>query len=225
LSVAQGKIYIIGTPIGNEKDITLRALEILHSVDAIICEEYREGSTLLKKLGITKELICINEHNEPEQAALVLQRVFKGETFGLVSDCGTPIFADPGRMLVSQAVGYGIAVIPVPGPSSLAAALSVCDFPLECFIFAGFLSPKEPDRRQELQRLKQHGMPIILMDTPYRMGTLLKDVSRIYGPKTQVMLACNMTQSNEHIYRGEIGGIASQVGTHKAEFVLIIKGR
>jgi 16S rRNA (cytidine1402-2'-O)-methyltransferase len=225
LAVTQGKIYIIGTPIGNEKDITLRALETLRSVDAIICEEYREGSTLLKKLGITKELICINEHNEPEQVAIVLQRVFKGQTFGVVSDCGTPVFADPGAMLVSQAVEYGISVIPVPGPSSLAAALSVCGFPLERFIFAGFLSPKEADRRQELQRLKQHGMPTILMDTPYRMGTLLRDVSRIYGSKTQVMLACNLTQSNERIYRGEIGDIASQVGAHKAEFVLIIKGR
>ncbi len=119
-------MYIVATPIGNPDDITLRALDVLRSADAVICEERRPGSTLLKKYGITpNELIPLNEHNETGEAQNIVSRLVKGETMALISDAGTPLFADPGAQLIQQAVMMGVPVSPVPGASSLMAALSI----------------------------------------------------------------------------------------------------
>ncbi len=127
-----GTLYIVSTPIGNPDDITLRAIEVLKSADAVVCEEYKPGSTLLKRLGIAgKELLLLNEHNEEVQAADLLVRLLNGETLALFSDCGTPVFADPGAYLIQLAAGSGVKVTPVPGASSLMAALSVLDMKLE----------------------------------------------------------------------------------------------
>jgi 16S rRNA (cytidine1402-2'-O)-methyltransferase len=219
-----GELFIVATPIGNPADITLRALDVLKSVDAIICEEVRQGSTLLKKLKIEpKELIALNEHNEPEQAADIILRLFNKQNLALISDCGTPVFADPGHYLVQQAVEAGIPVIPIPGPSSLMAALSVLEFNIPRFIFGGFL-PREADlRRRELHRLRGLGIPVILMDTPYRLESLLDDVSKTFGKGQPVTLACDLTLVTEKIYRGSISEVRQQVGKKKAEFILVIK--
>src|SRR5512142_1936519 len=125
--ITKGHLYIVATPIGNPRDITLRALDVLQEVDAVICEEYREGSTLLKKLGISKEVIEINEHNETDQAPQVLQRLLLQQSMALISDCGTPVFADPGATLIKLVVDSGVPVVPIPGPSSLMATLSILD--------------------------------------------------------------------------------------------------
>lgn len=110
-----GKLYIVATPIGNPRDITLRALDVLNTVDGVICEEYREGSTLLKRLDVTvKELIILNEHNEAEVTADLVVRMFKGASFALISDAGTPVFADPGAYLIQEAGLSGLDVIPYP---------------------------------------------------------------------------------------------------------------
>jgi len=134
-----GTLYIVATPIGNMGDITLRAVETLRSVDAVICEEYKPGSTLLKRLEINdKELILLNEHNEAEKAAELLPRLLNGESFALISDCGTPVFSDPGAYLIQLASSSGITVTPLPGASSLMATLSLLDTKIERFVFAGF---------------------------------------------------------------------------------------
>jgi 16S rRNA (cytidine1402-2'-O)-methyltransferase len=219
-----GNLYIVATPIGNPADITLRALEVLKDVDAIICEETRQGSTLLKRLGIVpNELISLNEHNEPEQAADIVMRLFNMQDLALISDCGTPVFADPGHYLVQQAVDVGIPVIPIPGPSSLMAALSVLEFNMTRFVFGGFL-PREADlRRRELHRLHGLGMSVVLMDTPYRLESLLDDVAKTFGKGQPVTLACDLTLSTEKIYRGSIGEVRQQTGKRKAEFILVIR--
>jgi 16S rRNA (cytidine1402-2'-O)-methyltransferase len=121
-----GSLSIVATPIGHPQDITLRALDVLHSVDAVICEEARPGSTLLKRHNIQKPLILLNEHNENQVVPEIVQRIWKGEHLALISDCGTPIFADPGRSLLQALEESGIRVTPVPGPASLTAAISVC---------------------------------------------------------------------------------------------------
>src|SRR5664279_5029043 len=108
VNVEKSHLYVVATPIGNPRDITLRAMYILQEVDAVICEEQREGSTLLKKLGITKEIILLNEHNEPEMAADIVMRLHMGQALALVSDCGTPVFADPGATLIAQVVEQGL---------------------------------------------------------------------------------------------------------------------
>ena len=218
-----GKLYIVATPIGNPQDITLRALNILGSVDAVICEERRPGSTLLKKLGVTpKELISLNEHNEPAEASQIALRMAKGESFALISDAGTPVFADPGATLIRLAVEYGVTTVPIPGPSSLMAALSVLDFKLEQFIFAGFLSRDPNQRRRDLQRLRGLHMPVVLLDTPYRLNALLEDIGKVFGQNQELTLAFNLTLPGEKILRGSPAEIRQRIGSAKGEFVLII---
>src|SRR5574340_1402861 len=188
-----GKLYIVATPIGNPRDITLRALDILKSVDGVICEERREGSTLLKRLEVPEgELITLNEHNEAEATADLVLRMFKGDSFALISDAGTPVFADPGAYLIQETSLNGLDVVPIPGPSSLMAALSVLDFKLEKFVYGGFLSRVPDERRQELTRLRGLRMTVILMDTPYRLAALLDDVEKIFGKGQR------LTRSEEH---------------------------
>lgn len=213
----------MATPIGNMLDITLRALKVLSEVDAIICEELRQGSRLLKKLNITaRELIALNEHNESTQADEIISRLSKGQSMALISDCGTPVFADPGHFLIKQAIQAGLDVTPIPGPSSLSAILSILDFKLEKFVFGGFLPRIPQQRTQELKRLRSLNMPIVLMDTPYRMVTLLDEVSRVFGNKQHVTLACNLTTPEEKIYRGSVLDVRNNLKVRKAEFVLVI---
>lgn len=218
------KLSIVAIPIGHPDDITLRAIETLRQADAIICEEIKEASTLLKRLEITgKELISLNEHNEIELVPTLLMRLVQtNEHMALISDCGTPVFSDPGSALIGQAANYGIKVTPVPGASSLMAALSVLGFKPDRFVYGGFL-PRDADvRRRELMRLRGLRMTVVLMDTPYRMAALLDDVARTFGKGAQVTLACDLTLPKETIYRGTAGEVKQQAGQRKAEFILII---
>lgn len=219
----KGTLYIVATPIGNMGDITLRALEVLKSADAVVCEEYKPGSTLLKKLGITgKEMVLLNEHNEAEVAADILTRLLNGQSLALFSDCGTPVFSDPGSYLIQLASSSGVRVTPVPGASSLMAALSVLDFHLERFVFAGFL-PREPEQRKRaLTHYGRHKMPIVLMDTPYRLGSLLDDVIKVFGKNQWVTVAFDLTLPTEFIFRGEAGAVREQIGQRKGEFIMIV---
>ena len=218
-----GKLYIVATPIGNPRDITLRALDILNSVDAVICEGRREGSTLLKRLDVPqKELIILNEHNEAETTADLVIRMHKGASFALISDAGTPVFADPGAYLIREAVLNGLQVIPVPGPSSLMAALSILDFKIDQFVYGGFLSRVPEERRKELTRLRGLGMPVVLMDTPYRFTALLDDVEKVFGKGKRLTLGFDLTLESEMIVRGTPAEVKKAVGQRKGEFVLII---
>lgn len=218
-----GCLYIVATPIGNTGDITLRAIETLRKVDGIICEEARIGTTLLKKLEIpAKELILLNEHNEQEKAADLVIRIARGESFALISDCGTPVFADPGAFLVQQISLMELPVIPVPGPSSLMAALSVLDFKLERFTYAGFL-PRDPiQRRKQLESLRYLKTAVVILDTPYRLGALLDDVGKVFGGGQRITLAMDITLSSETILRGRLDELRKRVGPRKAEFILIV---
>ncbi len=218
-----GILYIVATHIGHPRDITLRAVETLQNCDAVICEAFREGSTLLKSIGITgKEIILLNEHNEADQTQEILTRLFIGQNLAIISDCGTPVFADPGHYLLRQAVQAGIRVVPIPGPSSLMAALSVLDFELKMFVFGGFL-PRDPDsRRQELTRLREFGMPVVLMDTPYRLNALLQDIAKVFGRNAAVTLAADLTLPNEKILRGPVSELLNLQLGKKSEFILIV---
>jgi 16S rRNA (cytidine1402-2'-O)-methyltransferase len=220
-----GSLFVIATPIGNYDDITIRALNTLKSVDVIICEEFREGTTLLKKLDIPKkELVLLNEHNEKEQVPEILNRLLQGENFGLISDCGTPVFADPGHYLIEQTTMFNIPVLPIPGASSLMATLSVLNFKLDKFYFAGFLPREKNERKKSLEYLRTLNIPIILMDTPYRLTKLLDEISRTFGKNRQITLAVNITMENEQYYRGTIAEVISALTLTKAEFMLVVHG-
>ncbi len=218
-----GILYIVATPLGNPKDITLRAIEILSWVDGIICEDIRNAKRLLHQLNLPeKPLYPLNEHNEMQQAPALVDQLKSGRHLALISDCGTPVFSDPGAFLIHQAITTGILVKPIPGPSSLMAALSVLDVPLEQFVFGGFLPRKPEERRQALKRLKTIGMPIILMDTPYRLITLLQEIAQVFGDQIPITLALDLTLPQETILRGSVSSVINTLKTRKAEFVLIV---
>lgn len=217
-----GKLFIVATHIGNPKDITLRALHILQEVDAVICEEFRQGSRLLHQLGIENTLIDLNEHNENEEASNIAFRIAKGETMAIISDAGTPVFADPGQHLLELLYQMDIPVSPIPGPASLMAALSLCDFSIDRFLFAGFPPQKSHLREPFLEKYKSANEPVILMDTPYRLTKLLNEVITVFGKQQEILLACDMTQKNEKIYRGSVSDILASVSGQKSEFILIL---
>jgi len=217
-----GKLYIVATPIGHPKDITLRALEILKKVDAVICEEIRLGNRLLNTLHIENEILTLNEHNETQEAQNIAFRIAQGETMAIISDAGTPVFADPGQQLIKLLYQMDVPVSPIPGPSSLMAALSLCDFSIDRFIFAGFPPRKSPERESFLQKYVGQTTPLILMDTPYRLTKLLTEVQSLFGKGTDILLACDLTQKKETVFRGSIQEILPKVSGQKREFILIL---
>ena len=218
-----GTLYIVATPIGNAQDITLRAIETLKSVDAVICEERKDGSRLLKQLEITgKPLIELNEHNEAIMIEQVLIDLMNGKNMALISDCGTPVFSDPGKQLLRLMTEMRIKVAPVPGVSSLMAALSLCPFDMETFTFLGFLPPKTEQRSAVLQKYKINDSPIILMDTPYRLGKLLDEISKVFSRQQQIFLACDLTLPSEAVYLGSVQDVIAEIQSRKAEFILIL---
>ena len=217
-----GKLYIVATPIGHPKDITLRALDILKSVDAVICEELRLGSKLLHQLGIENDLIPLNEHNEAMEAQNIMVRIAKGETMAIISDAGTPVFADPGQHLLELLYQAGIPVSPIPGPASLTAALSLCDFSIDRFIFAGFPPRKTELRDKFIAGYKNETAPVVFMDTPYRLTKLLEEIAMHFGKKQDILLACDLTLKKEAVFRGPVQDILTQVAGQKREFMLIV---
>ncbi len=217
-----GKLYVVATPIGNAGDITTRALETLAHADVILCEEHRNGSRLLKSLGITKPLLELNEHNEAERIQEVMLMLAQGQTLALISDCGTPVFSDPGKKLLQLLYEMNIAVTPLPGASSLMAALSVCPFDLEEFLFIGFLPVKTDQRQKRLSQLKYSNYPLVLMDTPYRLQRLLQEVQQSFGKKQNIFLACDLTMPEEGLYLGPVDEILPKIQNRKAEFILIL---
>ena len=217
-----GALYIVATPIGNPRDITLRALDILKQVDAIICEDLRQGSRLLRQLGVENELLTLNEHNEAEESEFIVLRLAQGESMAIISDAGTPVFAAPGRHLLDLCYQAGISISPIPGSSSLMAALSLSNFPIDRFIFAGFPPVKSEHREGFLARYKSESVPVILMDTPYRLTKLLTEVQSVFGKSQDILLACDLTLKQETIYRGNIADILPKVTGQKREFILIL---
>ena len=217
-----GKLYVVATPIGNAGDITTRAIETLAHADVILCEEHRNGSRLLKSLGIAKPLLELNEHNEAERIQEVLLMLAQGQSLALISDCGTPVFSDPGKKLLQLLYEMNITVTPLPGASSLMAALSVCPFDLEEFLFIGFLPVKTDQRQKKLSQLKYSNYPLVLMDTPYRMQRLLQEVQQSFGKKQNIFLACDLTMPEERLYLGPVDEILPRIQSRKAEFILIL---
>lgn len=220
----KGNLYLIATPIGNYEDITLRALRILKSSDLILCEEYKEARRLLASYDIRKELIPLNEHTEKDTALEIIQLLNEGKNIALISDCGTPLFSDPGHYLVSLCLNSKIDVIPIPGADSLLPALITSGFNIQKFFYYGWLSPKKDERQNELNKLKNTKEVIVLMDTPYRLQKLLSDVKNSFGNNTPVSLAYQITMENEKIFRGNISEVSTLANEAnlKGEFVLII---
>jgi 16S rRNA (cytidine1402-2'-O)-methyltransferase len=189
----------------------------------VICEEQRVGTTLLKKLGLpAKEIILLNEHNEAEQTPNIAMRLLQEQSLALISDCGTPVFADPGATLINHLVEQGIPVVPVPGPSSLMAAFSTLNIKLDRFIYAGFLPRDREERRKTIKHLRHLRIPIVIMDAPYRLLPVLEDLEATLGGGTTVTLAIDLTLPGEAILRGAVSTVRKGLNQRKGEFVLIV---
>jgi len=218
-----GCLFIVSVPIGNDGDITLRALNVLREVNAIICEEYRQGSTLLKKLNLpAKELLLLNEHNEQEVNQQIVELLMSGMDMALISDCGTPGFADPGTSLIKLANEKHIPIKPIPGASALMAVIAVSPLPMDEFYFAGFLPRKTEERKTKLEKLTRLKTPIVLMDTPYRLKKLLVEIFQIFGKNRRVTLGFDLTLPTEKIMHGIVEDVLRQIGEQKGEFMLIV---
>ena len=221
------KLYIVSTPIGNYEDITLRAVRILKEVDFIICEEFKEARRLLSHLKINKDLFSINEHNENENADEIILKLVEGKSAALISDSGTPLFSDPGHLLVQLAIQNRIEVIPVPGASSILSALVGSGINFENFYYYGWLSPKKDIRKKQILDLKKRKEVIVLMDTPYRLRTLLEDVAKLWSKNIPIVLAYELTNAKEKFYRGtceEVFRLAVKENL-KGEFVMIVNNK
>ncbi len=223
----KGKLYLVATPIGNYEDITLRALNVLKSADLIICEEFKEARRLLSHYQISKELFSLNEHNEKEVADELLLKLIEGKSAALISDCGTPLFSDPGHLLVELCISQNIDVVPIPGANSILPALTGSGLDFEKFYYYGWLSPKKDIRKQQLYKLKNLNEVVVLMDTPYRIKSMLEDIVKILGRNIRTVLAFQLTMKDEKFYRGTAEEILRIVEAKnlKGEFVMILNNK
>ncbi|PLX33366.1 MAG: 16S rRNA (cytidine(1402)-2'-O)-methyltransferase [Ignavibacteria bacterium] len=219
-----GTLYIVGTPIGDPGDISLRAIETLKSVDYIACEERKTALRLLREHGVEKELVEVNEHTEREETEQIVLDLAMGQDIALISDCGMPVFADPGTHLLTEALDTGIRVTAVPGPTSLTTALALSGFDAHRFYFYGFLSPKRPERKSELQRLRNFDDPVVFLDAPYRLVQVLEDLTASFGNGRSACVACDLTLPKEEVRRGTLKQLRDHFRKHNAkrEFVIIV---
>ncbi len=218
-------LYLIATPIGNLEDITLRALRILREEVAVIaCEDTRHTQTLLEHYEIRKPLISYHEHNEASRAADIVERLERGESIALVSDAGTPLISDPGFRAVTAAIQKGFAVVPVPGPSAVLAALAGSGLPVDEFRFIGFLPSKTAARRKALQHIASGSATVIAYESPHRILETLADIAEVF-PRRPLALAREITKIHEEFLRGSAREIREQLVARavvKGEITLVI---
>src|ERR1700756_4199181 len=179
----EGCLYLVGTPIGNLEDITMRALRILKEVDQIACEDTRHTQKLLAHYDIHKPLVSYHEHNESTRATELLAALEQGAKIALVSDAGMPLVSDPGHRLVTLCLQHDIPVVPIPGPSALLASLSASGMPSEEFLFVGFLPARSGERRRALERLRIEERTIILYEAPHRVAECVREALGILGDR------------------------------------------
>jgi len=222
----KGCLYVVATPMGNLEDITLRALGVLQSADIVAAEDTRKTGRLLARYQIRRRLISYHEHNEQRRAEELVARLEKGEAVALVSDAGTPGISDPGYRLVTAAVRNGIQVVPIPGVSAVAAALSVAGLPTDGFVFAGFAPKKRNRRRALLEELAVSPFTVVFYESPLRIVTLLGEIRDTMGNRDCVV-AREMTKVHEEFLRGPISEVIETSAARssiKGECTLLIAG-
>lgn len=199
---AKSALYVVGTPIGNLEDISLRALRVLKEADLIACENTRQTQKLLTHYAIATRTISYHEHNEVARSAELVAQMQQGASVALVTDAGMPGLSDPGYRLIAQAIENGIPIVPVPGPSAFLAALAPSGLPTDSFQFSGFLPAKRGARRSALQGLKDSSTTQIFYEAPHRIVEALEDIVEILGETRRVVIARELTKLHEEFLRG-----------------------
>lgn len=228
INTDQGKLFIVATPIGNLKDITLRALEVLESVDWIAAEDTRHSKKLLQHYGLNKKLISLHEHNELERRNELLALLKTGEQGALISDAGTPLISDPGYHLVNLLRQEHIQVEPIPGASAMIAALSASGLPTDRFSFEGFLPAKKQKRLHVLEGLTQEVRTMVFYESPHRLLESLATFVAAFGNDREIVVAKEITKQFELFFSGTVeealGFFEENTDKVRGEFVFILKG-
>lgn len=219
-------LYVVATPIGNLKDITLRALEILAGADLILCEDTRTSAKLLTAYGIKTPRKALHEHNESQVAAHFVTQIQQGAAIALISDAGTPLLSDPGFPLVREAAKSDIDVVALPGASALLAGLAVAGLPTDQFSFLGFLPPKQMAREERLKNLLGREETLVFYESPKRVAACLEAMDAVFGADRQAVVAREITKKFETLYRGSLGDLAEQFAGQsiKGEVVILVAG-
>jgi len=224
-NAARGTLYLVGTPIGNLDDITLRALRVLKEVDLIACEDTRHSATLLNHYGIDKPTISYHEHNELTRAAELIVHLERGDNIAVVSDAGMPGVNDPGYRLVALAVRHHIRVVPIPGASAFLSALVASGLATDSFRFAGFLPAKAGARRTALEAIRNSPRTQVFYEAPHRILETMRDIVDALGSERHVVIAREVTKIHEEFVRGRAGDVLSELerrGEIKGEITLLI---
>lgn len=228
MSSESGSLFVVATPIGNLDDISKRAIDVLASVDRILAEDTRHSARLLSRYGISTGVDAFHEHNERNLAPAIIRRLQSGENVALISDAGTPLINDPGFHLLKLAHERGIRVVPIPGPSAVTAALSVCGLATDRFFFEGFLPSKAQQRRARLKSLAQSTHTVVLLESPHRVLAMFEDLIEAFGGDRQATIAKELTKMFETVRTNSLetlyAWLAENTERQKGEFVIIVSG-
>jgi 16S rRNA (cytidine1402-2'-O)-methyltransferase len=223
ISIKSG-LYLVPTPIGNLRDLTFRALDVLAGVDLIVCEDTRVTGKLLKAFGLKKPMRSYNDHSTDKDRAHILKIIEEGEAVALVSDAGTPLISDPGYKLVRDVIAAGHMMTALPGANALLPALQLSGLPSDHFIFMGFLPARSGPRKAALEAWKDQSGTLICYETAPRLEESLKDIKTVLGDRPAA-IARELTKLYEEVRRGRVSTLYDQVkkdGPPKGEIVLII---
>ncbi len=223
----RGKLYVVGTPIGNVDDLSPRARDVLAKADVIAAEDTRHTRGLLSRIGVDQRLIAYHEHNEAERVAGFLEQLERGQSVALVSDAGTPLISDPGWRLVSAAQAAGIDVIPVPGPCAAIAALSAAGLPTDHFVFEGFLPRRESARAERLEWLRREQRTMVFYEAVHRVAETVAALRRAFGDERRAAIARELTKTHEQIETGNLAELETSIDSRiplLGEFVIVVAG-
>jgi len=221
-------LYAVATPIGNLRDITLRALDVLRAVDCVAAEDTRVTGILLGHFGISVRTIALHAHNEKQQAERVVALLGEGKSVALVTDAGTPGLSDPGALLIARVRQAGFSIEPIPGPSALTAALSVTGWPAVPFAFNGFLPARSAARRRALELVRDSAQAQVFFETPHRIVEALEDIAAVLGGDRRITIARELTKRFESVHETTLAlateWIVADSDRQRGEFVLIVEG-
>ena len=224
-AAAAPALYLVGTPIGNLEDITLRALRVLKEVDVIACEDTRQTQKLLNHYAIATRTTSYHEHNEMTKSAELVKEMQEGASVALVTDAGMPGISDPGYRLIALAIRHRLPVVPIPGASAFLAALVASGLPTDSFRFSGFLPAKRGDRRAALEAIKSSPRTQVFYEAPHRVVEALEDVCEVLGAGRHVVIAREVTKLHEEFLRGRAGEVLENLKARevvKGEITLLI---
>jgi 16S rRNA (cytidine1402-2'-O)-methyltransferase len=225
MSDHRASLYVVATPIGNLADVTLRALEVLRGVDAVVSENVQKTRNLLARYDITTRVLSYREENAKRMGGVVLGMLERGESVALVAEAGTPGVSDPGRQLVDAAWRRGFAVVPVPGASAAVAAISVAGMDEPRFVFEGFLPRRGSKRRQRLGELAADSRPLVLFEAPHRLLECLEDIKEVLGDR-RCVVAREITKIHEEVVRDRVSSFIARYTESRpiGEFVIVCEG-